>query len=149
RYQWQDMAGHEQDVRRLPEHFVGETQLGPQARESNDFLRDAVPRRKKTRREGAIQVQTVVIALILDEQIPQHLERVVFGAGEEPARNATRIDADQHEAQGSPCYHRRMAAPPVALNVLDLSQNWDTNTPGFARYDGPSIKWVKRVAVDG
>ena len=39
--------------------------------------------------------------------------------------------------------------PPVALNVLDLSQNWDTNTPGFARYNGPSIKWVKRVAFDG
>jgi kynurenine formamidase len=39
--------------------------------------------------------------------------------------------------------------PPVALNVLDLSQNWDINTPGFARYDGPTIKWVKRVAFDG
>src|ERR671932_823617 len=42
-----------------------------------------------------------------------------------------------------------MAAQPVALNVLDLSQNWDTNTPGFARYDGPTIKWVKRVAFEG
>jgi len=40
-------------------------------------------------------------------------------------------------------------APPIALNVLDLSQNWDTNTPGFARYDGPTIKWVKRVAFEG
>ncbi len=38
---------------------------------------------------------------------------------------------------------------PLALNVLDLSQNWDVNTPGFARYDGPSIKWVKRVAFEG
>jgi arylformamidase len=43
-----------------------------------------------------------------------------------------------------------MAAPqPIGLNVLDLSQNWDVNTPGFARYDGPSIKWVKRVAFEG
>ena len=42
-----------------------------------------------------------------------------------------------------------MPSQPVALNVLDLSQNWDTNTPGFARYDGPTIKWVKRVAFEG
>ena len=42
-----------------------------------------------------------------------------------------------------------MPAQPLALNVLDLSQNWDVNTPGFARYDGPSIKWVKRVAFEG
>ena len=42
-----------------------------------------------------------------------------------------------------------MAPVAVPLNVIDLSQNWDTNTPGFARYDGPSIKWVKRVAFEG
>ena len=38
---------------------------------------------------------------------------------------------------------------PVTLKVLDLSQNWDTDTPGFARYDGPTIKWIKRVAFEG
>ena len=38
---------------------------------------------------------------------------------------------------------------PVALNVLDLSQDWDTDTPRFARYDGPTIKWVNRVAFEG
>jgi kynurenine formamidase len=35
------------------------------------------------------------------------------------------------------------------FRVLDLSQDWDTDTPGFARYDGPTIKWVKRVAFEG
>jgi arylformamidase len=41
------------------------------------------------------------------------------------------------------------ANAPVSLNVLDLPQNWDTNTPGFARYTGPSIEWIKRVAFEG
>jgi len=34
------------------------------------------------------------------------------------------------------------------FTVLDLSQDWDIDTPGFATYDGPSIKWRKRVAFD-
>ena len=38
---------------------------------------------------------------------------------------------------------------PLSFEVLDLSQNWDVNTPGFARYSGPSIKWIKRVAFEG
>src|SRR5437868_10508895 len=42
-----------------------------------------------------------------------------------------------------------MPGQPLRLNVLDLSQDWDVNTPGFARYNGPSIKWVKRVAFEG
>ena len=35
-----------------------------------------------------------------------------------------------------------------AMRVIDLSQNWDMHTPGFATYDGPTIKWIKRVAFD-
>jgi kynurenine formamidase len=43
-----------------------------------------------------------------------------------------------------------MARPaPVSLNVVDLSQNWNTDTPGFALYGGPQIKWIKRVAFEG
>src|SRR5437667_12852797 len=42
-----------------------------------------------------------------------------------------------------------VAAAPVALKLLDLSQDWDTNTPGFALYGGPQIKWIKRVAFEG
>ncbi len=34
------------------------------------------------------------------------------------------------------------------VRVLDLSQDWDMHTPGFATYEGPTIKWVKRVAFD-
>ncbi len=34
------------------------------------------------------------------------------------------------------------------MRVVDLSQNWDIHTPGFATYDGPTIKWIKRVAFD-
>src|ERR1700676_4904642 len=34
------------------------------------------------------------------------------------------------------------------MRVIDLSQNWDMHTPGFATYDGPTIKWIKRVAFD-
>jgi kynurenine formamidase len=32
--------------------------------------------------------------------------------------------------------------------VLDLSQDWDADTPAFATHDGPSIKWTKRVGFD-
>jgi kynurenine formamidase len=34
------------------------------------------------------------------------------------------------------------------LNVLDLSQDFSMHTPAFASYDGPSIKWIKRLAFD-
>jgi arylformamidase len=34
------------------------------------------------------------------------------------------------------------------VRVIDLSQNWDMHTPGFATYEGPTIKWIKRVAFD-
>src|SRR4051812_50057246 len=34
------------------------------------------------------------------------------------------------------------------MNVLDLSQDFSVHTPAFASYDGPSIKWVKRLAFD-
>src|SRR2546430_6527623 len=34
------------------------------------------------------------------------------------------------------------------MRVIDLSQNWDMHTPGFATYEGPTIKWIKRVAFD-
>src|SRR5207302_9999927 len=35
-----------------------------------------------------------------------------------------------------------------SMRVIDLSQNCDMNTPGFATYEGPTIKWIKRVAFD-
>src|SRR5260221_1009752 len=35
-----------------------------------------------------------------------------------------------------------------SMRVIDLSQNWDIHTPGFATYDGPTIKRIKRVAFD-
>ncbi len=35
------------------------------------------------------------------------------------------------------------------VKVLDLSQNFSTNSPAFARYEGPTIKWVKRIAFEG
>jgi arylformamidase len=35
-----------------------------------------------------------------------------------------------------------------SMRVLDLSQDFGMHTPGFAGYDGPSIKWVKRLAFD-
>ena len=34
------------------------------------------------------------------------------------------------------------------MQVLDLSQDFSMHTPAFASYDGPSIKWVKRLAFD-
>jgi kynurenine formamidase len=34
------------------------------------------------------------------------------------------------------------------MNPLDLSQDFSMHTPAFASYDGPSIKWVKRLAFD-
>ncbi len=34
------------------------------------------------------------------------------------------------------------------MQVLDLSQDWDLHTPGFANYEGPTIKWVKRLAFE-
>lgn len=36
----------------------------------------------------------------------------------------------------------------MAFRVLDLSQDFSVHTPAFASYDGPSIKWVKRLAFD-
>ncbi|MGH2828602.1 MAG: cyclase family protein [Actinomycetota bacterium] len=34
------------------------------------------------------------------------------------------------------------------MKVLDLSQDFSMHTPAFASYDGPSIKWIKRLAFD-
>ena len=34
------------------------------------------------------------------------------------------------------------------MNVLDLSQDFSVHTPAFASYDGPSVKWIKRLAFD-
>jgi kynurenine formamidase len=34
------------------------------------------------------------------------------------------------------------------VRVLDLSQDFSVHTPAFASYDGPSIKWVKRLAFE-
>jgi arylformamidase len=35
-----------------------------------------------------------------------------------------------------------------SLHLIDLSQDWDINTPGFANYEGPTIKWIKRLAFE-
>lgn len=35
-----------------------------------------------------------------------------------------------------------------SVNVLDLSQDFSVHTPAFASYDGPSVKWVMRLAFD-
>jgi arylformamidase len=34
------------------------------------------------------------------------------------------------------------------FEVVDLSQDFSVHTPAFASYDGPQIKWVKRLAFD-
>jgi kynurenine formamidase len=34
------------------------------------------------------------------------------------------------------------------LRVLDLSQDFGMNTPGFAGYAGPQIRWIKRLAFE-
>jgi len=34
------------------------------------------------------------------------------------------------------------------VRLLDLSQDFSVHTPAFASYDGPSVKWVKRLAFD-
>jgi kynurenine formamidase len=34
------------------------------------------------------------------------------------------------------------------LHLLDLSQDFSMHTPAFASYEGPTIKWVKRLAFD-
>lgn len=35
------------------------------------------------------------------------------------------------------------------VRVLDLSQDFSSNSPAFARYEGPTVKWVKRIAFEG
>ena len=34
------------------------------------------------------------------------------------------------------------------MKLLDLSQDFSVHTPAFASYDGPSVKWVKRLAFE-
>ena len=34
------------------------------------------------------------------------------------------------------------------MKVLDLTQDFSVHTPAFASYDGPSVKWVKRLAFE-
>lgn len=34
------------------------------------------------------------------------------------------------------------------FDVVDLSQDFSMHTPAFASYDGPSVRWVKRLAFD-
>src|SRR3989442_6116171 len=46
----------------------------------------------------------------------------------------------------------RMALKPVDMSrfrVLDLSQNFSVDSPPFAFYEGPTIKWVKKMAFEG
>jgi kynurenine formamidase len=35
------------------------------------------------------------------------------------------------------------------VRVLDLSQNFSVDSPAFAFYEGPTVKWVKRLAFEG
>ena len=35
------------------------------------------------------------------------------------------------------------------VKVLDLSQNFSADSPAFAFYEGPTVKWVKRIAFEG
>jgi len=35
------------------------------------------------------------------------------------------------------------------VRLLDLSQNFSMNSPSFAFYEGPTVKWVKRMAFEG
>ncbi len=35
------------------------------------------------------------------------------------------------------------------VQVLDLSQNFSVDSPPFAYYEGPTIKWVKKMAFEG
>src|SRR6188508_1131158 len=35
------------------------------------------------------------------------------------------------------------------VKVLDLSQNFSMDSPSFAFYEGPTVKWVKRLAFEG
>jgi len=35
------------------------------------------------------------------------------------------------------------------VRLLDLSQNFSMNSPSFAFYEGPTVKWVKRLAFEG
>ncbi|TMI76661.1 MAG: hypothetical protein E6H04_14865 [Bacillati bacterium ANGP1] len=41
---------------------------------------------------------------------------------------------------------RDVAAPRI---LLDLSQNFSVDSPPFAFYEGPTIKWVKKMAFEG
>ncbi len=34
------------------------------------------------------------------------------------------------------------------MELIDLSQDFSVHTPAFASYDGPSVRWVKRLAFD-
>ena len=34
------------------------------------------------------------------------------------------------------------------MRIIDLSQNWDGNTPSFATYEGPTVRWIKRPAFE-
>jgi arylformamidase len=40
------------------------------------------------------------------------------------------------------------AADLSGVRLVDLSHPWGVHTPAFAGYDGPIVKWVKRVAFD-
>lgn len=35
------------------------------------------------------------------------------------------------------------------VRIVDLSQDFSINSPAFARYEGPTVKWVKRIAFEG
>ena len=35
------------------------------------------------------------------------------------------------------------------VRVLDLSQNFSMHSPSFAFYEGPTVKWQKRLAFEG
>jgi len=41
------------------------------------------------------------------------------------------------------------AADLSRVRVLDLSQNFSVDSPPFAFYEGPTVKWVKKMAFEG
>jgi len=140
----QHVTRHEEHIWLSAEHLGAEPQLCPQPWHANDPLGHLVSAWQEPVGKRLIHVQAVRVALILLEQVPQDVQGVVLGARALATGNSTGVHSDEHWLRDTIA-----GDVPVQLKVLDLSQNWDTNTPGFARYDGPSIKWVKRVAFEG
>src|SRR5690606_3392928 len=63
-----------------------------------------------------------------------------------------RRDRGRDALNERPIPRRRPMRTPFDLSrcrVLDLSQNFSSDSPAFAFYEGPTVKWVKRLAFEG